>query len=457
MNIQDTPYDKKDLSNPWPLDYPLIKDASKCIYCMRCIAVCNNIQSLGVWDLVGSASNLKVDVSGGESIADIKNCALCGQCITHCPVGALKARDDTEQVIAALNDPEKIVMFQIAPAIRAAWGEDFGLSSEQATVGKMTAAVRALGANYVFDTNFSADMTIMEEGSEFLHRFNNRGQHKWPMFTSCCPGWIRFIKSQYPDMIEHLSTAKSPQQMFGAAAKTWFAQRNNIDPKNIFLVSVMPCVAKKHESALPNINNAVKDGRDVDAVITNRELAKLIRFFNVNIDKLGEEAFDDLLGEGSGAGDIFGSTGGVMEAALRTAYYLLTGQNPDPDKFKAVRGLFGRREATFEINGVTIKAAIASGLANAREIIEAVRKGEVSYDFVEIMACPGGCVGGGGQPITDGVELALERMPVLYKLDEKAVNRFSHENTAVQKAYTEYFGKPLSHRSHELLHTDHKV
>ena len=460
MNIQDTPYEKKNLPNQWPADYPLIKDASRCIYCMRCVAVCNNIQSLGVWDLVGTASNLKVDVSKGESIINIKHCALCGQCVTHCPVGALKARDDSAKVVAALNDPDKIVMFQIAPAIRAAWGEDFALSKEQATTGRMVAAVRALGADYVFDTSFSADLTIMEESSEFLHRLKNRDQYKWPIFTSCCPGWVRFVKSQYPDMIDKLSTAKSPQQMLGAAAKTWFAHRNSIDPRKIFLVSIMPCIAKKHEIELPNMSSALEDGKDVDAVITNRELAKLLRLHNVNVHNLEDEAFDDLLGEKSGAGEIFGSTGGVMEAALRTTHYMLTGTNPEPDRFKAVRGIScwrGRREAAFEINGITIRAAIASGLANAREIVEAVRKGEASYDFVEIMACPGGCVGGGGQPLTDGVELAPERLPILYDLDAKSAIRFSHENAAVKKAYSEFFERPLSRRSHELLHTDHTV
>ncbi|MCL2766654.1 MAG: [FeFe] hydrogenase, group A, partial [Peptococcaceae bacterium] len=458
MNIQDTPYENNIQSGDWPADHPLIKDISKCIYCMRCVAVCHDIQSLSVWDLVGTASNLKVDIRNGKSIHEVKNCALCGQCITHCPVGALAVRDDTDKVVSALNDPDKIVMFQIAPAIRTAWGEPFGLSKELMTVGRMVAAVRALGADYVFDTSFSADLTVMEEGSEFLERLKNRDQFKWPMFTSCCPGWVRFIKSQYPDMIDHLSTTKSPQQMLGVAAKTWFAQYKNIDPNKIFMVSIMPCIAKKHESALPNINGS-QAGLDVDAVITNRELARLISEYNVNLKKLEEEDFDDLLGERTGAGELFGSTGGVMEAALRSVHYFMTGKNPDPDAYKVVRGVFGwrdRREATLEIGGVTIRAAIVSGLANARELIEEVRNGTSSFDFVEIMTCPGGCAGGGGQPITDGVEMALERLQKLYLLDKKATLRFSHENTAVQKAYAEYFEKPLSHVSHKLLHTNHK-
>ena len=453
MNILDVPYHKQVRSDKWPQDYPLIRDSSKCINCMRCMMVCEKVQALGVWDIRGSAVHLTLGVAGNKTIGE-SDCALCGQCVTHCPVGALRARDDTEKVFDALSDPKKVVIVQIAPAVRAAWGEEFGLSREEATVGRLAAAVRALGADYVFDTDFTADLTIMEEGSELLARISEKDKHQWPMFTSCCPGWIRFIKSQYPEMTPNLSTAKSPQQMFGAAVKTWFAQRSGIDPDSILSVSIMPCMAKKHECDLPVMSDA-KHGQDVDVVLTSRELARMLKTCNVDVGSLEDEGFDELLGEGTGAAVIFGATGGVMEAALRSAVYLATGKNPEPDAFSAVRGSFGWREATVEIAGIPVRAAIASGLGNAQEIIKKVKSGEAEYDFVEIMACPGGCVGGGGQPISDGEELAPERAPVLYGLDEASAIRFSHENPSVLKAYEEFFEKPLSHKSHELLHTDH--
>jgi len=455
LNIPEDPYDKKITSKEWSQDYPLIRDESKCVKCMRCISICETVQSLGVWDTRGSASRLTVDVASGESI-DESVCVLCGQCVTHCPVGALSARDDTEKVFDALSDPDKIVIVQLAPAVRAAWGEGLGLSRDEATVGRMVAAVRALGADYVFDTNFSADLTIMEEGSELLQRLTGKEKRNWPMFTSCCPGWVSFVKSQYPDMLPNLSTAKSPQQMFGAAAKTWFAKRTNIDPAKIFCVSVMPCMAKKNECTLPNMSGT-GTGQDVDVVITSRELARMLKACHINAQELEEEQFDDILGEGTGAAVIFGATGGVMEAALRSAYYLATGKNPEPDSFSAVRGMNGCREAAVDIDGTTVRAAVASGLANARELIEKIRSCEVEYDFIEIMACPGGCVGGGGQPIKDGCELGTERAPVLYGLDKNSKIRFSHENPSVLKAYEEFFEKPLSHKSHELLHTEHGV
>jgi len=453
MNILNIPYSKKTRSDRWPQDYPLIRDSSKCIDCMRCMMLCEKVQSLGVWDTRGSAVHLTLGVAGNKTIEE-SECALCGQCVSHCPVGALRARDDTDKVFDALHDPDKVVIVQVAPAIRAAWGEEFGLSREEMTVGRLAAAVRALGADYVFDTNFTADLTIMEEGSELLQRLAEKDKHKWPMFTSCCPGWIRFVKSQYPELTPNLSTAKSPQQMFGATTKTWFAQRTGIDPEKIFSLSIMPCVAKKHECALPIMNDA-KHGQDVDVVLTTREFARMLRACHVNVHALENENFDELLGEGTGAAVIFGATGGVIEAALRSVYYLTTGKNPEPDAFSVVRGSFGWREAEIDLNGIPVRAAIASGLANAREIIEKIKSGEAEYDFVETMACPGGCVGGGGQPIRDGEELAPERAPILYDLDVESEIRFSHENQSVLKAYEEFFEKPLSHRSHWLLHTDH--
>ena len=311
-----------------------------------------------------------------------------------------------------------------------------------------------MGFDYIFDTNFSADLTIMEEGSEFLKRLENKEKEKFPMFTSCCPGWVRFAKSQFPDMVDQLSSAKSPQQMFGAMAKSYYADLLGVDPEKIFSVSIMPCLAKKHECALPNMNDAGA-GQDVDVVLTTREVDRLIRAEHIVAANLEEEEFDMPLGVGSGAGVIFGATGGVMEAALRSAYYLVTKTNPDPDAFKEVRGMDGWKEATFDLAGTPLKVAVASGLGNTRKLLRALQKGKVQYDFVEIMACPGGCSGGGGQPIKDGEELAGVRADNLYGLDKVSVLRFSHENPSVQKCYECYLQRPLSHRSHELLHTDH--
>lgn len=438
----------------WNEDLPLIRDASKCVKCMRCIQVCEKIQGLGIWDLHGTGHRTTIGVRDNLSFQD-SGCILCGQCITHCPVGALRERDDRDLLNDALGDPDKVVIAQIAPAVRTAWGEQIGLSDEESTIGKLVCALKKIGIDYVFDTDYSADLTIMEEGSEFLERLAHRDDYQWPMFTSCCPGWVRFVKTRYPDMTDNLSTAKSPQQMFGAIAKTYVAHRLGVDPDKVFSVSVMPCVAKKYERTVSQVN--YKDGGyDVDLVLTTRELDRFIRSDSLKPEDLTDMPFDDIFGEGSGAGVIFGTTGGVMEAALRSAYYLATGENPKADAFKDVRGMKGWKEETFDIKGTKLKVAVASGLANAKALMEAVRRGDVQYDFVEIMACPGGCVGGGGQPFKDGFELAGERGEQLYQLDRESSIRFSHENSAVQLTYEEYLGSPMSDKAHHILHTDLK-
>lgn len=454
LGIVDIPYKENLTHARWTEGFPLVRNYEKCIKCMRCIEVCDKVQGLNVWDMSKTGSRTNVDVSHNRRIEDA-NCALCGQCITHCPVAALRERDDTGKVYDALAQKDKITIVQIAPAVRAAWGEGLGIDREFATVNRLVSALRKIGFDYIFDTNFTADLTIMEEGSEFLEKLKNKKNEKWPMFTSCCPGWIRFLKSQYPDMLGQLSTAKSPQQMFGAITKSYYAEILGVDPSRIFNISIMPCTAKKYEAGVPDLSDAGA-GQDVDVVLTTREVSRMIRAEQIIPELLDEEEFDMPLGVGTGAAVIFGATGGVMEAALRSAYFLVTGNNPDPDAFSDVRGREGWREASFDLAGSKLRVAVASGLGNTRKLINAIRSGEVYYDFVEIMACPGGCAGGGGQPIADGKELAGERADVLYGLDKINNLRFSHENPSVIKCYEEFLGKPLSHKSHKLLHTNQK-
>lgn len=452
MNILEQPYAEKMPKNNWDETLPFIRTDSKCVSCLRCVNVCDKLQGMKVWDLLGMGRYASVGVREGKSITDV-NCTFCGQCITHCPVGALRERDDSQKLLDAIADPEKVVVLQVAPAVRAAWGDGLGLAPEMATEKRMAAAFRRIGVDYVFDTNFSADLTIMEEGNEFLELMKNPKEFKRPLFTSCCPGWVRFLKMEYPDMVSQLSSAKSPQQMFGTVTKTYFAEKIGVEAKNIFCVSIMPCTAKKYECDVLEVNDSGAD-KDVDIVLTTREVDRLIKKMSINVSVLPEEEFDSPLGTGTGAAVIFGATGGVMEAALRTAYYVLEGKNPDADIFSVVRGLDGRKELTVTVGDKTVRACVASGLANARRVVEDIRNGVAEYDFVEIMACPGGCAGGGGQPISDGCELAGERGQRLYELDAANELRFSHENPAVLSAYKEYFEKPLSHKAHELLHTD---
>jgi len=455
LGITSEPYEKVLTHIPWKKDFPMIRDYAKCIKCMRCVQICDKLQSLNVWDISNTGSRTTVDVSHNRRIEDA-DCSLCGQCITHCPVGALRERDDTQKMFAALADPEKITVVQIAPAVRTAWGEALGLPPEKATMGRLVAAVRRIGFDHIFDTDFSADLTIMEEAGELLNRMKDHSLDRYPMFTSCCPGWVRFLKSQYPELTSQLSTAKSPQQMFGSVIKSYYAELLGVSPEKIYSVSIMPCTAKKAEAALPVMADAGA-GQDVDLVLTTREIVRMIRAEHIQVEDLPEEACDLPLGIGSGAGAIFGATGGVMEAALRTAAYLVTGKNPDPDAFQEIRGMDGWKEATFSLSGTPVRVAVASGLGNARKLIRALRRGEVHYDFVEVMACPGGCVGGGGQPIHDGEELAGPRADNLYGLDRISNLRFSHENPSIRQVYRDYFGEPNSEKSHHLLHTDHQA
>lgn len=500
LNILDVPYEKEPTFTPWDKDFPLIRDSSKCVRCLRCMQVCHKVQGCDVWDLKNRATRLDVGVRDGLPI-DEAGCTLCGQCITHCPTGALRARDDIDAVLEALADPDVVTTVQVAPAVRTSWGETLDLPTELATEGRLAATFRALGFDYVFDTNFGADMTIMEEGSELLERLG--GQGAMPMFTSCCPGWVRYLKIKHPDKLFHLSSAKSPQQMFGALLKEYVGPKLGMVPpkkgahglegvregaglgigvatnpvgtganddamvaagaetgfatsapmgKRIFNVSCMPCVAKKYEAAVEEMVRETEP--DVDAVLTVRELGRLIRLMHLNVAALDETPFDDPMNEGSGAAVIFGATGGVMEAALRSAYYLVNGVNPDPDAFTEVRGLDGWKEKTFDLGGSEVRIAVASGLANAEKLLVAIDAGEVEYDFVEVMACPGGCAGGGGQPIHEAREMAGERGQTLYALDRTRPTRFSHENPNVTTCYEEFLGEPLSHLAHELLHTD---
>ena len=459
LNILEIPFHHTLEHQPWNKNFPLLRKSEKCIKCMRCVQICEKVQGLGIWTVEGTGSRVTINVSGRKTIEEA-DCSLCGQCITHCPVGALTARDDTEKVWEAIEDPDKIVVAQVAPAVRTAWGEELGLSPEEATIGRIMDALKRMGVDYAFDTVFSADLTIMEEASEFLERFTKGEFKDRPMFTSCCPGWIRFVKTQFPHMVKYLSTAKSPQQMFGAVMKTYYAQKLGVDPERIFTVSIMPCVAKKAEREMELFYEEYA-GHDVDAVLTTRELVRMIRSAHIRPEGLNDIESDSPMREGTGAGVIFGATGGVMEAALRTAYFALKGKNAPADAFRAVRSLGfnannGVQEAEFKIDDLVLRTAAVSGLGNTRALLERIDRGEVHYDFVEVMACPGGCVGGGGQPIHDGKELAFERGRQLYYLDAGARLRYSHENPDVKAMYEEFFERPNSHKAHLLLHTEHR-
>jgi len=454
LNIQEIRFEGEEPDYPVDdLSPSIVRDNNKCVLCRRCVSVCRDVQTVSVIDAVDRGYRTTVASPFNMSLKDTP-CVNCGQCITVCPVGALREKSSVERVWEALANKDLYVIAQTAPAVRAALGEEFGLPIGTPVTGKMVSALKKLKFDKVFDTDTAADLTIMEEGTELVNRIKNGG--KLPLITSCSPGWIKFCEHNFPDLLDNLSTCKSPQNMFGAMLKSYYAEKMGIDPSKIFVVSVMPCTAKKFEARRPEL--AATGYPDVDEVITTRELAEMIREAGIDFLNLKNESFDDPMGEASGAGVIFGATGGVMEAALRSVPYLLTGKDPDQIDIKAVRGEDGIKTAEVEVAGIRIKAAVAHGLGNARKLLEKVRSGEETYHFIEIMACPGGCVTGGGQPIQPAsvrneIDLRTERAKAIYQEDAASTIRLSHHNPAVQKFYEEYLGEPGGHKAHHLLHT----
>ena len=435
----------------------IVRDNNKCVLCRRCIAVCQKVQNVGVIGPVNRGFTTAIESPWEMKLSEM-SCINCGQCIVNCPVGALYEKDDTQKVWDLLRDPAKHVVVQPAPAVRAALGEEFGLPMGTSVTGKMATALKRLGFDKVFDTDFGADLTIMEEANELVERITKGGV--LPMMTSCSPGWIKYCETYHPDMLPNLSSCKSPHEMLGAMAKTYYAEKAGIDPKDIAVVSVMPCTAKKFEAARPELGH--NGLADVDVVITTRELARMIKEANISFTSLPDSDFDSLMGESTGAGVIFGATGGVMEAALRTAYETVTGKTLENVEFHEVRGVKGIKEAEIDLDGTKLMVAVASGTGNATKLIERVKSGEKKYAFIEIMACPGGCVNGGGQPIVSaqtkmGVDIRVERAKALYGEDVDKPLRKSHENTEIKKIYADFLGQPGGHLSHELLHTKYQA
>ena len=432
----------------------MIRDNNKCILCRRCIAACDN-QGVSVIGANARGFDTHVSSAFDKDLADV-SCISCGQCIVNCPTGAIVEKDDTAKVLEAIHDPEKFVIVNTAPSIRATLGEAFGMHIGTNVEGKMVAALRRLGFDKVFDTDFAADLTIMEEATELVERVKNGGV--LPMITSCSPGWIKYCEHYYPELIPHLSTCKSPQQMFGAVMKTYYAQKMGIDPKNMVVVGIMPCTAKKFETKRDN--QAASGYPDIDFALTTRELARMIESAGIFFRHLPDEEFDQPFGESTGAGTIFGATGGVMEAALRTAVKLITGKDAPNIDFEEVRGMKNIKEADYKVGDLDVKVAVASGTKNAKVLMDKIKSGEADYLFIEIMGCPGGCINGGGQPIQHAVvrnfvDLKARRAAALYDDDKNDVKRQSHENTAVQKLYEEFLGEPCSHKAHEVLHTSY--
>ena len=455
LGIREIPYKGEQSTYRVDMSPSIIRDVDKCIMCRRCENVCNNIQSVGALSAVNRGFQAVVAPAFEQDMVD-SPCVMCGQCVQVCPVGALSEVDDTRKVMMAINDPKKTVVVQTAPAVRVAIGEEFGMEPGTIVTGQLAAVLRQLGFDYVFDTDFAADLTIMEEGTELLDRIKRFTEGdksvRLPILTSCCPGWVNFFEHNFPDMLDVPSTAKSPQQMFGAIAKSYWAEKMNIKREDLVVVSIMPCLAKKYECKREEFY--VNGNPDVDYVLSTRELARLIKQFNLDLNEMPTADFDDPLGESTGAAVIFGVTGGVIEAATRTAYEVFTGKKLDKIEFTELRGLEGIRDAWVDFNGTPIHIGIAHGLKNARTLLERVRKGEEQFHAIEVMACPGGCIGGAGQPYHHGnSDIIKKRFDATYEEDRNKPIRKSHENPSVIKLYKEFLGEPCGHKSHELLHT----
>ncbi|HOJ09854.1 MAG TPA: NADH-dependent [FeFe] hydrogenase, group A6 [Clostridiales bacterium] len=454
LHISDIRFDGE--THKMPLDDfspSIVRDPNKCILCRRCVSMCKNIQKVAVIDTNERGFDTIVSSAFNMSLNEVP-CTMCGQCINVCPVGALREKDDTEKVWQALANKDLHVIVQTAPAVRVALGEEFGMPIGSRVTGKMVSALKRLGFDKVFDTDTAADLTIMEEGTELINRIKNGG--KLPLITSCSPGWIKFCEHNYPDFLDNLSSCKSPHEMFGALLKSYYAEKMGIDPSKIFVVSIMPCTAKKFEAQRPELSST--GYADVDVVLTTRELGRMIRETGMDFKDLPDSDFDDPMGNATGAGVIFGATGGVMEAALRTVADVLTGKSHEDIEYLDVRGVEGIKEAQVDVGGMKVKAAVAHGLANARKLLDRIKAGEADYHFIEIMACPGGCVNGGGQPIQPSevrswIDIRKERAKAIYEEDRDLPIRKSHENEKVQKLYKDFFGEPGSHKAHELLHT----
>lgn len=426
------------------------RDPAKCILCGRCVRACHEVQKIGAIDFTkrGFSSIVATPYNKGLNVSD---CILCGQCILVCPTAALREKSSVKEVASALYDRKKYCIAQVAPAVRASIGEEYNMPLGTDVTGLIVTGLRRLGFKKVFDTNFAADLTIMEEASELIHRIQNGGA--LPMFTSCCPGWVKYAEMNSPEILDHISTCKSPHEMEGAVLKTYYAKKMGIDPKDIFVVSIMPCTVKKYESARPELKEEVLP--DVDAVLSTRELVRFFKIAGIDFNDLPESEFDNPLGESTGAAAIFGTSGGVMEAALRTAYWKLTGKELDKLEFEQIRAMDGVKEATVNINGIEINIAVVNGIGNVKQIVEQVTAGKSKHHFIEVMACPGGCINGGGQPIHQKPEKVMKRVKVLYQIDENAKHRRSHENESVKTLYREFFGEPNSHKAHEILHTEY--
>lgn len=432
-----------DISSP-----SMERDPAKCILCGRCVRVCSDVQKIGAIDFTnrGFVSNVTTPNNKGLNVSD---CILCGQCILVCPTAALREKSHSKEIINALQDEKKHVVVQVAPAVRASLGEEYNLPLGTNVTGKIVSGLRRLGFDKVFDTNFAADLTIIEESAELINRVQSGGT--LPMFTSCCPGWVKYIEQNRPQLLNHVSSCKSPHEMEGAVLKTYYAEKMGIDPKDIYVVSIMPCTVKKYESERSELSEDYQ--ADVDAVLTTRELVRLFKMHGVVFSDLSDDDFDNPLGESTGAAAIFGTSGGVMQAALRTAYFKMTGTNLEEMNFEELRGNAGIKECTVSINGLDVKIAVVNGIGNIGTILEDIEKGKSQYHFIEVMACPNGCINGGGQPIHQKMDKVIERVKALYEIDENAKHRMSHENESVQKIYSEFFEEPNSHKAHEVLHT----